>query len=149
VRSLGATGGLEGYLRSFMQNVKNKDWYSALNIVGMSACYSGNQDAPHGFDLLCDPVTGAIRDDVWARWREFDPVRSALSRVGALRSLRALYFDCGIRDEFNMFLGARMLHQQLDQAGVAHTYEEFDGGHQGINWRYDISLPLIARAIAP
>jgi S-formylglutathione hydrolase FrmB len=146
VRTLGSVGGLEGYLRSFGQNVKNKDWYSTLNIVGMSACYSPNAE---GFDLLCDPATGAIREDVWARWQEFDPVRAASSYGEALRSLRALYFDCGIRDEFNMFLGGRMLHQQLERAGIAHTYDEFDGGHQGINWRYDISLPVIARAIAP
>src|SRR5688572_28082275 len=74
VRTLGSIGGLEGYLKGFGQSSKNKDWYSAVNIIGMSACYSGNPDAPHGFDLLCDPITGAIREDTWARWQEFDPV---------------------------------------------------------------------------
>jgi enterochelin esterase-like enzyme len=149
VRMLGSMGGLEGYLRSFGQNAKTKDWYSTLNIVGMSACYSPNAEAPGGFDLLCDSATGAIREEVWARWKEFDPVRASSSYSEAFQSLRTLYFDCGIRDEFNMFLGARMLHQQLERADIAHTYDEFDGGHQGINWRYDISLPVIVHAIAP
>ncbi len=75
-------------------------------------------------------------------------MRAASRHTDALRSLRALYFDCGSRDEHNLFLGARCLHQALSEQGIAHIYEEFDGGHLDINWRYDVSLPLLARALS-
>jgi enterochelin esterase-like enzyme len=149
VRALNTLGGIEGFFSSFELNPKSKDWYSALNLIGMSACYSANAEAPHGFDLLCDPYSGAVHNEVWDRWKDIDPVRAAPSYLDALGSLRALYFDCGTRDEFNLFLGARMFHQKLKQAGISHHYEEFDGGHHGINWRYELSLPVIASAIAP
>jgi hypothetical protein len=31
--------------------------------------------------------------------------------------------------------------------GIAHSYEEFDGTHSGIDWRYDVSLPRLAKAL--
>jgi enterochelin esterase-like enzyme len=148
VRALSALGGIDGFLNSFAMNVKGKDWYSALNLIGMSACYSPNPASPHGFDLLCDPYTGTVREDVWLRWLAYDPARTAASHLDTFSSLRALFFDCGTRDEFNLFLGARSLHQALEHAGVSHIYEEHDGGHSGVNWRYEVSLPVIASAIA-
>lgn len=148
VRTMGSFGSLEAFLDSFTLPYKSKDWYSALNIIAMSACYSPNPASPHGFDLPCDPYTGQITDEVWARWLQHDPVAVAPAHADALRRLGALYFDCGTRDEYNLFLGARQMHQSLDLQQVPHVYEEFDGGHGGINWRYDRSLPLLASAIA-
>ena len=45
----------------------------------------------------------------------------------------ALRFDCGLDD----YQGVtnRRLHQHLDSLGVAHTYEEFPGGHTWDYWR--------------
>jgi enterochelin esterase family protein len=147
VRAFDELGGVSGFLGSFNIRNKNKDWYSALNLIAMSACYSPNPSHPDGFDLLCDPHTGEIHDPVWARWLALDPLRLAASRLDTLRGLRALYFDCGQRDEYNLFLGARQLHWLLEQNTVPHQYEEFDGGHGGVNWRFDTSLPLLASAI--
>ncbi len=152
VRALEAAGGLEGFLSSLAHvtrpHDKGRDWFNALNLVAMSACYSPNPDSPHGFDLLFEEHTGAIRDAVWARWQAQDPVRAASRHIDALRSLRALFFDCGIRDEYNLFLGARRLHEVLEEHEIPHTYEEFDGGHYNLNWRYDISLALLSQALA-
>lgn len=128
---------------------KSRDWFSGLSQVAMSACYSPNPDSPTGFDLPFDTYTGQIKRDVWARWQAYDPVRMAPDYVNALRSLGVLYFDCGVYDEFNLLLGARSLHRLLDEHGVEHVYEEYAGGHRNINWRYDVSLPLLTRAIAP
>ncbi|SHK70091.1 S-formylglutathione hydrolase FrmB [Reichenbachiella agariperforans] len=47
--------------------------------------------------------------------------------------LPPLRFDCGSSDlliEYN-----RQLHADLDKAGIAHTYEEFEGGHQWEYWQ--------------
>ena len=44
----------------------------------------------------------------------------------------AIYFDCGVND---FFLEVnRSLHQKLDTLKVAHTYEEFPGGHSQDYW---------------
>lgn len=153
VRALERAGGLAAFLAKLPEIARprelGRDWFSALNIIAMSACYSPDPARPHGFDLPFDEHTGAIREEVWACWQAYDPVRVAPQHLEALRSLRALYFDCGSGDEHNLFLGARCLHQALTQHGIAHTYEEFDGGHQNINWRYDVSLPLLTHALNP
>jgi esterase/lipase superfamily enzyme len=148
IRTLETCGGISGFLGSFGSRDKNKDWHSTLNLIAMSACYSPNLEDEHGFDLLFDPYTGEIRTSVWQRWLEADPLRAAPKHQDALRQLRLLYFDCGRRDEYNLHLGARALHRLLEQQSIPHVYEEFDGGHSGINWRYDISLPLLAEVLA-
>ena len=76
---------------------KRKDDFPALNIIGMSACYSPNGT---DFDLPFELGTGEIRWDVWERWLEHDPVRLVEKHVENLRSLKLLYLDAGTRDEF-------------------------------------------------
>ncbi len=151
VRTFEQHGSVEAFLQSLEHitrpREKGRDWFNALNLVAMSACYSPNPDSPYGFDLPFDPYTGAIREDIWRRWQAADPLQAAQQHLEALRSLRALYFDCGIRDEYNLFLGARQLHQLLEQHGVAHIYDEFNGGHQDLNWRFDFSLPVLTQAL--
>ena len=65
-----------------------------------------------------------------------------------LRSLRYLFLDCGVRDEFNLHLGARLLAQRLRARRIAHEHLEFDDGHMGVSYRYDVSLPKMAAALA-
>lgn len=146
---LGGPAAVIGELRGDTEpRDRDYDWFSAINLIAMSACYSPNPDAALGFDLPFDTFTGLVDRDVWARWAERDPVRMAPQRLDALRSMHALFFDCGLHDEFHLFLGARRLHQILVEHGVDHVYDEFSGGHRNINWRYDVSLPLITGAIA-
>lgn len=153
IRGYERAGGVEAFVESMASVTRPRDkgryWFNAVNITAMSACYSPNPDAEIGFDLPFDPYTGLIREDVWARWKAKDPVEAAHHHVDALRSLKLLYFDCGNADEYNLFLGARVLDTILDDLDVPHTYDEFDGGHMNINWRYDTSLPLLTEHIAP
>lgn len=46
--------------------------------------------------------------------------------------LPPLRFDCGTEDE--LIEGNRTLHKELVAAGIAHTYEEFSGGHEWPYW---------------
>ena len=125
-----------------------RDWFSALSLCAMSACYSPNSDSEVGFDLPFDTYTGEIRHSVWDRWRELDPVHAGQAQLESLRGLKALYLDCGTYDEFNLVLGARRFHRMLQAADIGHVYEEFEGSHHNLNWRYARSLPLLARAIS-
>ena len=62
--------------------------------------------------------------------------------------LRAVYVDCGWRDQYHIHFGTRQLAQVLKKHGVRHRYEEFDGTHSGIDHRMDVSLPYLARALS-
>jgi len=41
----------------------------------------------------------------------------------------------------------RRLVDALEQQGIPHRYEEFDGTHSAIDWRLDHSLPYLASAL--
>jgi hypothetical protein len=66
----------------------------------------------------------------------------------ALRSLRLLFLHCGTRDEFHLHFGARRFVQRLRALGIAYEHEEFDDGHMDIDYRYDVSLPKLAKGLA-
>jgi enterochelin esterase family protein len=141
-------GGPRAFLEKFeAKPQKGKDDFLALNILAMAACYSPDLREELGIALPFDPGTAEPRDDVWARWLEHDPLRLLSAHEPALRSLRLLYLDCGRRDEFHLHHGARRFVRELKARGVAHTYEEFDDGHMNVPYRYDTSLPLLARAL--
>jgi S-formylglutathione hydrolase FrmB len=113
--------------------------HSAVNIVAMAACYSPVPDGEP--ELPFDPADGSLREDVWARWLEHDPVRMLPRHLDALRGLRAISLECGLQDEFNLYAGTAMLHRALEEAGIEHRYELFAGRHGGIGHRY---APLVA-----
>jgi enterochelin esterase-like enzyme len=69
-------------------------------------------------------------------------------RWQGLKGLKALYIDCGVADQFNLVYGARRLHRRLEALGVTHRYEEFDDNHSAVDYRMDISLPFLAKALA-
>jgi S-formylglutathione hydrolase FrmB len=139
-------GDPNAFLNKFWaEEKKGKDDFPALNIIGMSACYSPNGT---GYDLPFDLETGEIRPDVWSRWVENDPVRLVEKNVENLKSLKLLYLDAGTRDEFGLDLGARILSKKLRDLDVTHVHEEFDDGHFNISYRYERSLELISNHIA-
>jgi S-formylglutathione hydrolase FrmB len=143
---------IRGNPRAFMEKFwrderKGKDDFPALNIIGMSACYSPNENSEIGFDLPFDLETGEIRAEVWAQWLEHDPARLVEKYAGNLKSLKLLYLDAGTRDEFALDLGARILSKKLRDFEVPHVHEEFDDGHMQISYRYNRSLELISENI--
>ena len=141
-------GGTKAFLEGFeRKHQKGKDDFLTLNIVGMAASYSPDAGAEMGVALPFDLETGAFRDDVWARWLVHDPLLRLPEREAALRSLRLLYMDCGKRDEFHLHHGARLFVRELKARGIPHAYEEFDDGHMNVSYRYDTSLPALAKAL--
>jgi len=142
-------GGLTVWFGGFeAAKQKKQDDMVALNILAMAACYSPNPDTqPFGIDLPCDLETGAFRADVWERWLAWDPLRMLARHAEALRSMKLLYLDCGIKDEWNLHLGMRLFARELDHLGIRHEKEEFDDGHMNVQYRYDVSLPRLAKAI--
>jgi hypothetical protein len=73
----------------------------------------------------------------------------ARERVDALRSLRAIYVDCGKRDQFFLDLGAEAFRRQLDAASVEdYFFELFDATHSGIEYRYPLAVKYLAERLS-
>jgi enterochelin esterase family protein len=142
-------GGLGKWFAEFEAKPrKDTPEFAVLNILAMAAAYSPNPAAATmGIDLPCDLETGAFRPEVWERWLALDPLRMLETHADALRSLRLLFLDCGTRDEWHLHLGARLFTSRLRELGVAHDYQEFDDGHRSVQYRYDVSLPRLAKAL--
>jgi len=128
---------------------KPAGFFDIIHAAGMASCYSPNPDSPCGFDLPWEFHTGRFNADVWQRWLEHDPLTMLEndSYVDALRQMKLIFLDCGRFDEYALQYGARRFSQKLSQLNIAHTYEEFDGGHRHTQFRYDVSLKAISDAL--
>lgn len=123
---------------------KGKHDFDGLNIIGMSACYSPNGT---DFELPFNVQTGELREEIWQKWLENDPVRLVEKSVENLSSLKLLFIDAGTRDEFALDIGARVFCERLKKHNISFIHEEFDDGHFNISYRYNRSLELISEKI--
>lgn len=144
-------GGLEGFIAA-IPTYKPKDHMPFFSVLGMlcyGAAFAPNPAAHRGFDMPVDDETGALREDVWARWLEWDPVRmiDRPENIAAWRQLNYLYLDCGLWDELNFQIGTRIMSNKLKALGIAHDFELFNDGHINVPYRYDVSLPRLEAAI--
>jgi S-formylglutathione hydrolase FrmB len=152
-----AVAALAGYERSaarFLADFphpppeRGRHWFTLVNLLAMASCYSPNPAAAAGFDLPFDEHTAELRPDVWARWLAHDPIELVAAHADALRSLRLYFLDCGRWDEHHLQYGNRIYAQRLQRLGIAHTHEEFDGGHMNVGHRYEVSLRALSAAFA-
>jgi hypothetical protein len=154
-RRRGLAAGLDdGRIRRFLAHVWKKEKLSraeghCLMNLCMAASYDPDPRAPLGFRVPFHLETGELIERRWRRWLAHDPVRLVARYRKNLVSLRGLYLDCGWRDQYHIHYGARMLSLRLAEAGIRHTYEEFDDDHSDIDYRMDVSLPFLYRALRP
>jgi len=144
-------GGPAKWLSSFWKdpNHSRRKQARPLNILAMAAHYSPNpRSKTLGIDFPFDLQTGVFRPEVWKRWQAWDPVRMVPRHVAALKKIRAIYVDCGDQDEFSLHWGARALSAALRKHRIRHVYETFPDGHMNIPYRFDRSLPLLAKALS-
>jgi enterochelin esterase-like enzyme len=121
----------------------------ALMTLALAGSYDPDPSAPLGLRLPVDPETCERIPERWAAWLRHDPLAMAEDPacLESLRRLRLLFLDCGNRDEYRLHYGLRALVRKLRAAGVPFEHEEFDGGHSGIDFRLDRSLPALYGAI--
>jgi S-formylglutathione hydrolase FrmB len=139
---------LEGAKRRARETTLAGSAHAPLNVLAMAAHYSPRAGAPLGLELPFELPDGRVREDVWARWLEHDPVRFVPRAADAYRRLAGVYLDCGTRDEFNLRWGMRMVAAALREAGVAVEHQEFEDGHMGTSYRYDASLGWLVPRLA-
>jgi len=142
----------DGRVRRFLEAVWKKpklsmaEGHAIMNLC-MAASYDPDPRAPNGFRLPFNLETGEVIAERWAAWRRHDPVQMVEKHKRNLKSLRGIYIDCGSRDQYHIHYGSRILSKRLHEAGIAHRYEEFDDTHSDIDYRYDVSLPFLSRAL--
>ncbi|MFZ5469435.1 MAG: alpha/beta hydrolase [Myxococcota bacterium] len=145
-------GGVEPWYREFLQRAQQtkprSEDHMVINDLAMSAAYSPRKGEPLGFELPIELETGRLKPEVWSRWLDHDPVRFVPKHIDAFRRLSSVFIDCGVRDEFNLRWGARVVATELKGAGVDVVHEEFDDGHMGTNYRYDRSLSYLVPRLA-
>jgi enterochelin esterase family protein len=148
-RTLEAHGGdVAGFVAAFERKQKRSQAeYATIEMLGYAAAYSPRSPAAFAFDLPFDAYTGALRDDVFARWLAFDPVEMCRDKRAELARLRLRYVDCGRRDEYALDLGARMLVARVRELGLEVRHEEFDDDHRNVGYRYAVSLPALANVL--
>lgn len=154
VLALEKRGGLAAFLRWFEeQPQKGQAAFEIMSHLCCAAAWSPSPTGPYGFGegfaLPVNLLTAALVAEVWARWLARDPVRMVDEprHRAALAQMRAIYLDAGIGDEYNLQLATRQLAARLAHHGLAHTHEEFEGGHFNTAHRYERSLAVVTAAL--
>jgi S-formylglutathione hydrolase FrmB len=154
-RYKGAAAGYDdGRIKRFLADVWKKEklamaeGHCIMNLC-MAATYDPDPRAPLGFRVPFNLETGEALPDRWRQWRRHDPIHLVDRYRRNLKTLRGLYIDCGWRDQFHIHYGSRILSQRLGAAGIRHTYQEFDDDHSDVDYRMDVSLPYLYRALKP
>ena len=149
----GADRGLDdGRVRRFLAAVWKKpklssaEGHAIMNLC-MAATYDPDPRAPNGFRLPFNLETGEVIPQRWKAWQRHDPIHLVRRYRQNLRSLRGIYLDCGSRDQYHIHYGMRILSKRLQSAGIRHRYEEFDDNHSDVDYRMEVSLPFLTRAL--
>jgi enterochelin esterase-like enzyme len=141
----------DGRIRRFLQHVWKKEKLASKEVMCimnlcMAASYDPDPRAPNGFRVPVNLESGEPTGR-WPKWRAHDPVNLVERYRSNLKSLRGIYIDCGWRDQFHIHYGSRILAARLAAAGIRHEYQEFDDDHSDVDYRMDISLPFLYRAL--
>ncbi len=149
-----AEGCDDGRVKRFLEAVWTKEKLSHAEVhvimnVCMAATYDPDPGAPLGFRLPFHLDTGEKLDARWKAWQRHDPIRLVGRHAAQLRTLKGIYIDCGWRDQYHIHYGTRLLSLRLAESGIRHTYEEFDDNHSDVDYRMDVSLPFLYRALKP
>lgn len=78
------------------------------------------------FREIMVPVFGDPIDA--AHWRENNPFDLAKKNAKAIQHV-AIYFNCGLDDQFQFEVGAEKLDRELDAEGIKHTFHLYPGDH--------------------
>lgn len=148
--SLARHGGIEAFVEQWQQSdkVRGREFHT-LMILAMAATYDPDPKSPYGIRLPVDPHTCELDEARWAQWLRHDPLvlvqRPQVQQ--SLRELAGLFIDVGSRDQYFLHYGARSLVAALRQHGIEHDYEEFPDDHSSVDYRLDVSLPFLYRAL--
>jgi enterochelin esterase-like enzyme len=148
LRALAKNPNIGEWIAKFWQAQKTKDSdVHIIMILAQAASFDPDPEAPYGVRLPVTMDTCELIPERWANWMKWDPLSLVEKHGEGLKKLKALYIDCGDVDQYNLVYGARRMHRRLDALGVKHVYEEFPDNHSSVDYRMDVSLPVLAKAL--
>jgi pimeloyl-ACP methyl ester carboxylesterase len=148
LRALARQPDIGRWIEDFWQarKPKDSDWH-VLMMLAQAASFDPDPTAPYGVRLPVTLDTCELIPERWANWMAWDLLTLVETHGPGLAALKALYIDCGNIDQYNLVYGARRMHKKLQALGVAHVYEEFDDDHTAVDYRMDVSLPILGKAL--
>ena len=117
----------------------------------MAATYDPDPRAPLGFRVPFNLETGEL---IEARWRELararpDPSRRPVPRA-TCKSLRGHLHRLRLaRPVPHPLRHAHPVAARSPRQASSTRYEEFDDNHSDVDYRMDVSLPFLYRALKP
>jgi S-formylglutathione hydrolase FrmB len=102
--------------------------WQAMTTVAAAAAFAPDPTALPFFGQF--PVTeeGELIDSVWQKWRKHDPYSMIPAYKDSLMKLNAIEMDCGTSDDL-LFEANVKFSETLDQHGIEHVFEVYDGDH--------------------
>ncbi len=144
-------GNIKAFLQHFRESKKDRGGdLHALMLLAMGAAYDPDPNAHKGIRLPIDLETCELDQERWAQWTRYDPL-VLIKRPECqnnLRHLKQVYLDCGKKDQYHLHYGARSFVKSLEKLSIPYYYEEFDDNHSRVDYRFDVSLPILYRAIS-
>src|ERR1700720_152090 len=150
---LRALAGAENSIERWWRELEEAPQYpdgsgQVVNVLAKAASYDPDPAQFFGIRLPVTFDTCEVIEERWANWLRQDPVVAIETQASNLLRLKALYLDCGEKDQFNLLYGARRFARRLNELGIAHRYEEFADNHTGVDYRMEESLPFLAQALS-
>ena len=137
------------WVDDFWAAPKTKDTdVGIIMMLAQAASFDPDPTARYGVRLPVTLDTCEFIAERWDNWLSWDPLTMVETRWPGLKALKGLYIDCGDIDQYNLVYGARRMHRELDRLGVTHMYEEFPDNHSSVDYRMDVSLPFLAKALS-
>ena len=149
LRAITKAGSIKAFLDSVESNPKpSGSDIHVLMTLAMAATYDPCPDSYLGVRLPVNHHTCERNQALWENWLKWDPLTLVETHHDELRKLKALFIDCGDVDQYDLVYGARQLTRRLNELDVPHRYEEFPDNHSGIDYRMDVSLPYLVKALS-
>lgn len=106
--------------------VEKADFFTKAAFASAAAWSPNPTKAPLYLDL---PVkNGQVEGMIAAKWAANAPLASIDQYITNLKQLHAIAFDAGNRD-VSIAASIKVLDSTLNNYGIKHTYEEYEGDH--------------------
>jgi pimeloyl-ACP methyl ester carboxylesterase len=141
-------GSIERFLASLREPaaLAHSDDIHILLQWGFAAAYSADEDGT--IRLPYDVATAEVIPELWERWLDWDYPTLVPRHADVLKEMRAIYYDCGTRDEWYLDLTLEWVRRRLEHLGVRDLSAElFDATHLAIEYRYPLGIRYLVERL--
>lgn len=97
-------------------------------VVGFAATFAPDPEAPPTYGQYPITEQGEVIDSVWQKWLKHDTYSMLPLHKDSLMKLTAIKLCCGTGDD-GIYTYNRKFSQKLNQHGINHEFESYEGDH--------------------